>query len=412
MSGRYPARAWWGDRLLAETQSALAVSGSLWFPRADVRLDEFLPGAALHDAVLGDGESWDLEGDPSGADETWFTTGSDPASGGKGAVRAFPSSPGVAELVTFDHERVRVEVIDAVPGEDPRLLSVKRWPVWGDAADLVRILSVAPVGEDRYVGAALADPRRPVAEASQMLGQAIVAAGRHAPGRRAVSAHMVFHRPADARLPVTIEIEEVSGGRSFTTLAVHAVQDGRRRASGTLLLDVTAPDVVRHAAPPPTAPGPLESPSWDMSVTGRDVRFADDAYADDSNSPAGPPVVDAWVRFRSVGDDPLVHAGLLAQFTGHVSIAAALRSHEGVGQDQAHRTLSMGLNAISLSLHAEVRADQWMRYHHHSTFAGDGMTHSECRVYTEDGALLASFAVDAMVRGFAAGRSGDSRAAL
>ena len=43
-----------------------------------------------------------------------------------------------------------------------------------------------------------------------------------------------------------------------------------------------------------------------------------------------------------------------------------------------------------------------MLYHHRSTFAGDGMTHAECRVHDEDGARsLASFTVDAMVRAFA-----------
>jgi acyl-CoA thioesterase len=83
-----------------------------------------------------------------------------------------------------------------------------------------------------------------------------------------------------------------------------------------------------------------------------------------------------------------------------MSIAAALRPHEGIGQDQAHRTLSMGINAISLSLHQEVHADHWMLYHHLSTFAGDGMTHSECRVHDEGGELVASFTVDAMVRPF------------
>jgi hypothetical protein len=42
-----------------------------------------------------------------------------------------------------------------------------------------------------------------------------------------------------------------------------------------------------------------------------------------------------------------------------------------------------------------------MLYRHRSTFAGDGMTHSECRVHDLAGGLLASFTVDAMVRGFA-----------
>jgi acyl-CoA thioesterase len=130
----------------------------------------------------------------------------------------------------------------------------------------------------------------------------------------------------------------------------------------------------------------------------------------------GPPVLDAWVRFRPgvlPADDPPLHAGLLAQFTGHMSIAAALRPHAGIGQDQAHRTLSTGINAIAISFHGPVRADRWMLYHHLSTFAGDGMTHSECRVHDEDGALLASFTVEAMVRGFAGnGGTADDRTAL
>jgi acyl-CoA thioesterase len=123
-------------------------------------------------------------------------------------------------------------------------------------------------------------------------------------------------------------------------------------------------------------------------------------------------VIDAWVRFREVPDDPCLHAGLLAQFTGHVSIAAAMRPHAGIGQKQAHRTLSTAINAIGISFHTNVRADRWMRYHHHSTFAGDGMTHSECRVYDLDGVLLASFTVDAMMRRFSDERPKNDRTSL
>jgi acyl-CoA thioesterase len=150
-----------------------------------------------------------------------------------------------------------------------------------------------------------------------------------------------------------------------------------------------------------------------MAVTGRDVRVVDGAYTGDPDAAVGPPVLDAWVRFRDLPDDPGLHAGLLAQFTGHLSIAAALRPHAGVGQDQAHRTLSTAVNAISLSLHRQVRLDRWVLYHHRSTFAGDGMTHAECRVHDEGGDLLASFTVDAMVRGFAdPGAPVDARTAL
>lgn len=186
----------------------------------------------------------------------------------------------------------------------------------------------------------------------------------------------------------------------MATLSVDVSQADRLVAHGTLLLDVKADDLIRHAAPAPAVPGPYECVPCDMSVTGRDIRVVDGAYSDDPAAPVGPPVIDAWVRFRQVPDNPFLHAALLAQFTGHMPIATALRAHQGIGQREAHRTISTAINAIGLSLHADIRADQWMLYHHEATFAGDGMTHSACRVYDEASHLLASFTVDAMVRGF------------
>jgi acyl-CoA thioesterase II len=390
-----PARAWWGDRLVASTTGAVRVdqdgeAPTLWFPASDVRFDQGRAEGAHHDTPVGTAETWSIDGMPG-----LLHALTEPASG-------FESLRGWA---SFDHDRARVELVDGA--------TVKRFPTWGDAADLLAVLDVRPDGGLRYNCEARADWHRPVVEGSQMLGQAIVAAGRHAPGRRAVAASMVFTRAADAREPYAIELDEVSAGRTFTALAARAVQGGRTCAAGTLLLDATAPDVIRHADPASDVPGPYEAVPFDMAVTGRDLRVVDGAYTGDPDAPVGPPELAAWVRFRDVPDDPPLHAGLLAQFTGHMPIAAALRPHAGVGQDQAHRTLSTAINAISLSLHAEVRADRWLLYHHRSTFAGDGMTHAECRVYDEDRALVASFTVDAMVRAFAdPARSPDGRAAL
>jgi acyl-CoA thioesterase len=57
--------------------------------------------------------------------------------------------------------------------------------------------------------------------------------------------------------------------------------------------------------------------------------------------------------------------------------------------------------------------DEWVRYHHRSVFAGDGMTHSQCHVYDEAEQLLASFTVEAMLRGFGDdSRAGDARTAI
>jgi acyl-CoA thioesterase-2 len=278
---------------------------------------------------------------------------------------------------------------------------------WGDAADLIRVLDVVPDGECRFVSETHHVGGRVPVEASQMLAQAIVAAGRLVPERRCISAHLTVGRSADAREPLAFEVEVLSSGRTMTNLLVHVLQGERWCSTALLLLDVTAPDVIRHAEPAPPAAGPLDAVPFDMWVTGREVRIVDGAYTGDPDAPVGPPVIDAWVRFAEAPDDPVLHAALLAQFTGHLSIAAGLRPHPGIGERDSHHTLSTGVNAIALSLHADVRVDQWVRYHHRSTFAGSGMTHSECRAYDEGGTLLASFSVDAMVRAFADGRVGD-----
>ena len=119
-----------------------------------------------------------------------------------------------------------------------------------------------------------------------------------------------------------------------------ATQGGKVGAVGTLLLDVTAPDVMRHNVVRADVAGPDESAPYDMGVTGRDIRVVDNAYNNDANAPLGPPALDAWVRYAEVPDDPCIHAALLAQFIGHMSIAAAMRPHAGIGQEQAHKTLS------------------------------------------------------------------------
>jgi hypothetical protein len=165
-------------------------------------------------------------------------------------------APRHPDHVAFDHEEVDLALVDAMDGDDERDVTIKRFPTWGDAADLIDVLDVRPDGPLRFTTAARSDWRRPVVVGSQMLGQAIGAAGRHSPGRRVASASMVFTRAADARLPCALELDEVALGRTFSTLGVRVTQGERTCATGTLLLDVTSPDEIRHADPAPDVPGP------------------------------------------------------------------------------------------------------------------------------------------------------------
>jgi acyl-CoA thioesterase len=314
------------------------------------------------------------------------------------------------------------EALDGFLSPDPDQLAVevvdgggvaKRFPTWGDVADLLAVLDVQPDGADRYAGAVRADWRRPVVEGSQLLAQGIVAAGRRRPDDRVVAASMVFTRVADAGLPVAIELEEVTSGRTFGAVEVRAVQAGRVCATGHVLLGRPSDHLLRHQVGAPDVVGPDGAVPHDMSVTGRDLRIVDGAYTGDPDAPLGPPVLDAWMRYRDVPDDPWLHVALLAQFTGHLSIAAALRPHAGIGQDQAHVSISTAINAIHLSVHDVVRADQWLLFHHNATHAGGGMIHADCRVHDEDGLHVASFSVEAMARAFAdPAQAGDPARAL
>ncbi len=263
---------------------------------------------------------------------------------------------------------------------------------------IVQVLQLEPDGPGRFVAAPHVTTGRQVVEGSQMLAQALLAAGQLFPGRRVVSAWMAFLRVADASAPLLFELETLSDGRTFSACRVEVRQGERRCASGHLLLDVTAPDLIRHHVEATSVSGPDGADPLDVGVAGLEVRIVDGAFSGDPAAPVGPPRIDAWVRCEDVPPDPPLHAALLTQFCGYLSIAAALRPHAGHGQDDAHRTLSTAVNAISLSFHADVHADRWLLYQHHSTFAGDGMTHSECRVHDADGVLLASFSVDGMVR--------------
>jgi acyl-CoA thioesterase II len=143
----YRARAIVGDILVAESAAPIRVdrpdaAPELWFPRDDV----------VDDAL-------------AAADGAWRA--------GDGPV---------AGHIAFDQEQVQLELIDAAAGDDPRDISAKRFPTWGDAADLIDIIDVRPIADGRFRSAVPCyDRRRPVVEGSQILGQSIVAASRHAP---------------------------------------------------------------------------------------------------------------------------------------------------------------------------------------------------------------------------------------
>src|SRR6478752_666596 len=61
----------------------------------------------------------------------------------------------------------------------------------------------------------------------QVIGQALVAAGRTVDGRQPHSLHGYFLLPGDPKVPIIYEVDRIRDGRSFTTRRVVAIQHGQ-----------------------------------------------------------------------------------------------------------------------------------------------------------------------------------------
>ena len=243
---------------------------------------------------------------------------------------------GLAGHVCFYDERLQVELVERWPTPSGHTAAV-RFPNWGDAADLLRLIDVELAGGGTYTSPPYPDPpmgtfipvpperqRRSVIEGGQLLGAAIVAASKEVPDQRVTSAHMLFSKAATFDAPVEIGIDVLRRGRTFSTIEARLVQDDRLRSVGLLLMDAGAADVMRGAAEIPDVPEPTACPHLDMGVTGREIRVVDGAYRRTPDE-TGPPVLHVWIRYRDAPDDAALHAALLAQATTHWTIAAAMR---------------------------------------------------------------------------------------
>ncbi|TDC79489.1 acyl-CoA thioesterase domain-containing protein [Actinomadura sp. 7K507] len=269
-----------------------------------------------------------------------------------------------------------------------------------DQDELVRLMDVRQAGPGRYTAPAYGPAERNVVEAGQLIGGAVVAAAKEIPAQRVTSATMIFSRAARHDEEIGVELDVPHRGRTYSTVQARAVQDGKLRASGLILMGADAEDVAGSSAPMPDVPGPgtlrpLELPG--MVVAGREIRVVDDAY-DFDPSRVGPPELFVWTRFGDAPPAGYLHAALMTQSTTHWTIAAALRPHAGYSEAMAHKTISTGISKITVAYHADVDVTRWLLYSNRVVYTGRGTTQGEGRVHGEDGTLVASYSVQGMIR--------------
>jgi acyl-CoA thioesterase II len=393
----YPGRVrvWFGDLLIAESTAALRVEETkhvdrIYLPESDVRFDLFEPND--HHTICpfkGQADYWTLTAtDPPTFDLLWsYPAPMDEVAGLKGYIGIY-------------HEKTRVEIEEVWAGTEPEIVTTNRFPAWGDAADLVHLIDVEPNGPGRYLGPTYRDLTRNVVEGGQLLAQAIVAASKTVPHQKVTSAYMIFSKAASFDAPIDLGVEVLRGGRTFSTVEVRAEQNGQIVAPALLLFDQGAPDAMAAVPPMPDVPGPEEAVPYDMRVTGRELRIVDAAYDPDPER-VGPPEIFAWMRFRESPAEEYLERALIAQSTTHFTLAASMRPHKGFGEADAHLTLSTGVMSIAIAFHERASASEWLLYAHSAYFAGGGLVQGDGKVFTQDGRLVASINVQAMVRAFA-----------
>ena len=205
----------------------------------------------------------------------------------------------------------------------------------------------------------------------QLLAQSIVAAPAGHDDKRVKTVHTIFARGGRPDAPVEIAVDRMHAGRAFASSTVTISQGDRLCTRSLVLLTADEPDFIRHADAAPAAPPPDEAATARRrgcvaGAPGGRRRHRRPRRA------SGPADLDVWTRFVGAPDDPVVDQALLAFATDGFLIATAMRPHDGVGQAQAHVTVSTGVVSHTLTFHEPAPAGEWLLLSHHSPYAGRG----------------------------------------
>lgn len=262
--------------------------------------------------------------------------------------------------------------------------------------------------EDIFTGASHPMPSGRI-YGGQVLAQSLIAAERTLPEDRAVhSMHGYFLRPGDASQGITIAVDRIHDGRSFSTRRSQAYQNGVPIFSMIASFQDEGPGV-EHAEPMPTdVPAPedlLPDEATVEGLPGGAARMLTDRAADVRhigqplylpNTDERVPQQGVWMRLRApLPDDPRLHRAALAYLSDMTIQESILRAH---GAYWALPGLKVASLDHAMWWHRPARVDDWLLYVQESPNARGGRGLATGRIYTRDGSLVASVAQEIMIR--------------
>lgn len=246
----------------------------------------------------------------------------------------------------------------------------------------------------------------------QVVGQALSAAKQTVSEQRNVhSFHCYFLLPGESHKPIIYQVATLREGKSFSTLRVDAIQNGRpifhmtasfqQPESGfehqSVMPQVPMPeslpseqDIARslaHLLPPQLK----ETFTEERPIEMRPVKFHNPLKGE-----VEPPIRHVWCRANGkLSDDERVHQYLLGYTSDCNCLLTALQPH-GVG------FLEPGMQVATIDhamwFHRPFRMDDWLLYAVDSPSASGGRGLVRGQFYTRDGVLVASSMQEGVIR--------------
>jgi acyl-CoA thioesterase II len=269
-------------------------------------------------------------------------------------------------------------------------------------SQLPEAFRLEPDGDHRFRASSIGDPSvHDVVFGGQLLAQMLLASGAVSAGKDATSIHTIFARSATLTKPLEIEVEVMHDGRSIGSDMVTVRQGDRLCARGLVLRHAEEPDLIRHQPEMPKVDGPDQAPLSAQAMLvapGTELRVVGGINTWDPEAPVGPAELFVWVRLPGGLGDLTVTQALLAYASDGFLIATAMRPHEGIGQNMAHRSIATGVVSHTLTFHDHFEAGQWLLLAHEGTAAAGGRSYGRAHVFTEDGRAVASFVQESLIR--------------
>jgi len=276
--------------------------------------------------------------------------------------------------------------------------------------NLLVAFTLEPMGGDRFRAPGEAD-RFDRVFGGQVVAQALLAASATVVGKDPDSLHAYFVEAGVPGLPVDVVVDRVRDGRSISTRRVTVMQGKRQLLVAILSFHDGGPEPGLSATPA-SDPGPDGLPllqhwagdvspeqrlyglSWIEHPPPLEIRM--DEPPNFMGGPASQGTRTHWMRLpRNVGDDPLLHAALLAYASDYLLLDMVLRAYPDRAALTSFACFSLD---HSLWFHRPVRLDGWHR-HTQETQAISGLRGLvRGTIRDADGRLVASAMQEGLLR--------------